>query len=156
MNPLEPTRYGSLEAQTHRSTLDLLREVADYLGHLQPDPAHQVMAAKIHEHLAKPSVKAWHKRTAIVADDEIFRARVAAGNAFLGASNQFMANGLPLLTARLLYPVLRLESPAARMAPAADLDQEQQGPAASLARAITDGLDITLAPADPVLDQRWL
>lgn len=156
MNPLEPTRYGSLEAQTHRSTLNLLREVADLLGRLPSDPAHEAMVAKIHGHLAKPSVTAWQQRTAIVAEDEIFRARVAAGNVFLGTSNQFMSNGLPLLTARLLYPVLRLEAPAARMAPAAGLDQERQGPAASLAREIADGLDITLAPADPVLDQRWL
>lgn len=156
MNPLEPTRYGSLEAQTHGSTLDLLREVADLLGRLPPEPTHEAMLAKIHGHLAKPSVTAWQRRTAIVAEDEIFRARVAAGNAFLGVSNQFMANGFPLLTARLLYPVLRLESPAARMAPVASLGQEQQGPAASLARQISDGLDIKLAPADPVLDQRWL
>lgn len=156
MNPLEPTRYGSLEAQTHRSTLDLLREVADYLGRLPSHPAHHAMQTKLEEHLAKPSVKAWHQRTAIVAEDEVFRARVVAGNGFFGTSDSFMPNGLPVLTARLLYPVLRLESPAVRMTPAAGQGKEPVNLAASLAHDLGKGVDINLRSLDPVLDQRWL
>lgn len=156
MNPLEPTRYGSLEAQTHRSTLELLREVSDYLGQLPPHPMHQEMVTKIQKHLASPSATAWQRRTAIVAEDEVFRARVASGKAFLGISDKFMPNGFPLLTARLLYPVLRLESPAARMTRANPHDTEPKNPAASLAQDIGNGLEIKLAPLDPVLDERWL
>lgn len=156
MNPLEPTRYGSLEAQTHRSSLDLLKEVADYLGQLSPNPTHQEMVTKIREHLARPSAKAWQRRTEIVAEDEIFRARIAAGNGFIGTSNAFTLNGLPVLTARLLYPVLRLDSPAVRMTLGVSQDTDPQNPAGRLVHDLARGLDINLGPLDPVLDQRWL
>lgn len=155
MNPLDPSPYGATDAQAHATTLSLLEEVADYLRRLPAHPMHRAMERKIQEHLDDPHGKAMKRRIAVLCEDEMLSARVAAGNGFDGVS-RYTPSGLPVLSVRLLYPVLRLESPAVAKTREAGLENEAQKLATTLAQEIADGLEIKLSPLDPILHRRWI
>lgn len=152
MNPLEPSPYGATDAQAHRTSLALLEEVADYLRRLPINPMTRAMERKIQDHLDNPQGKALQRRTAVLAEDELLSARIASGSGFKGTS-RYTPGGLPVLTARLLYPTLRLESPAVAWLRQSAKEEEAEQLARSIGNEVAGALEIELSPMDPRLDR---
>lgn len=76
--------------ELHAATLQVLREVADYMLRLPPVPVTTAMCKRIEEHLADPV------NQLVSANNEF------AGRVYEGA--QYTPSGLPLVAARVVFP----------------------------------------------------
>lgn len=92
------------------------------------------------------------EQLATLAKDQAWSARVKSGSCFQAFSS-YTAVGLPVISARLVYPVLKLDSPAFLD----DLSHGRKANAYKLAvvigKQVAAGMEIHLSPVDPVLDR---
>ena len=147
----DDAHYGAIDASQHQTSLDLLREVADYLSRLPAHPMTHAVRLKVVAHVRSPGTRAQIARLAMLSNCEDFAARIASGNGFEGDS-RYTPSGAPVIAASLIYPTLRLDSPAIQ----ACLNRGDHAKADSLASAIgrdlTGGVSIDLSPIHPVHD----
>lgn len=151
MTPPDSDRYGRVDADAHQTTLDLLKEVADYLDRLPKHPMTHSVLQKVRSHLDNPSAKAQEGRLAMLSKDQIMSAKVKSGNGFKGAS-QYTPTGLPIVSARLLYPTLQLESPAVQELLDAGELLKAERLSAAIGRDIASGMSIHFSSIHPNLD----
>lgn len=155
MAPKENAPYGQIDADTHQTTLDLLKDVADYLSRLPAHPMTNTMLKKVQAHLNNPSAKAQEARLSMLAKDQTLSAKVMSGDGFKGMS-RFTTDGLPLIAARLLYPALRLESPAVQWHLNAGEKLEAESIMAEIGREIAGGVSMDFSPIHPIIDRAWI
>lgn len=148
-------RYGQIEADAHQTTLNLLTEVADYLSRLPAHPMTHAMIQKVQSHLDNPKAMAQNARLAMLAEDQALSAKIQSGDGFKGTS-QTTPSGSPLIAARLLYPELRLESPAVQELLNAGKQLQADTLSAAIGREIAEGVSIDLSPIHPIVDHVWL
>jgi len=148
-------RYGQIEADAHQTTLHLLTEVADYLNRLPAHPMTHAMIQKVQSHLANPMAKAQNARLAMLAEDQTLSAKIQSGDGFKGTS-RLIPSGAPVIAARLLYPRLRLESPAVQDLLNAGEQLQADTLSAAIGREIAEGVTINLSPIHPIIDRVWL
>lgn len=153
-------------AQSHQATLDLLAEVGDYLSRLPVHPMTRAMHQKVLAHLSDPFATVTRDRLVELAAAEKKTSLVRAGQSFSGVDH-FTPSGLPRIECRLLYPELRIESPAYQFELVAGEDSEAL--LLRIAKDIAQGLTIrvsqdvllhrahgTEAGADHAAEQRTL
>ncbi|CAM8620989.1 hypothetical protein MCEMSHM24_02418 [Comamonadaceae bacterium] len=155
MSIQDSSGYGQVEAAAHEATLRLLAEVADYLSRLPAHPMTHAMIQKVQSHLDDPKAKVLNARLAMLADDQIQSAKVRSGDGFKGTS-ELTTLGAPVIAARLLYPELRLESPAVKQYLEAGELSEAESLADAIGRQIADGISIQLTPIDPIFARVWI
>ena len=113
MTPQDSERYGQVDADAHQTTLDLLKEVVDYLDRLPKHPMTYSVLQKVRFHLDNPRAKAQEVRLAMLSKEQVMNAKVKSGNGFKGAS-QYTPTGLPIISASLLYPTFNWNHPQYR------------------------------------------
>lgn len=148
-------RYGHIEADAHQTTLNLLTEVADYLSRLPAHPMTHAMIQKVQSHLDNPNAKAQNARLTMLAEDQALSAKIQSGDGFKGTS-LLTPSGAPVIAARLLYPNLRLESPAVQELLNAGEQLQADTLSAAIGREIAEGVTINLSPIHPIIDLVWL
>ena len=151
MTPQDSERYGQVDADAHQTTLDLLKEVADYLDRLPKHPMTHSVLQKVRSHLDNPSAKAQEVRLAMLSKDQVMSAKVKSGNGFKGAT-QYTPTGLPIVSARLLYPTLQLESPAVQELLDAREPLKAERLCTAIGRGIAGGVSIHLSSIHLKLD----
>ena len=72
---------------------------------------HRTLEKNVRAHLRAPGAIPSKGRLATLAADQLWSARITSGSGFTGASG-FTPVGLPVIAARLVYPVLKIASPA--------------------------------------------
>ena len=150
----EKQPYGQIDASQHQTALDLLGEVADYLGRLPTHPMTHALLQRVHSHVKNPAAKAQNIRLAMLSDSEVFAAKIMSGIGFHGAS-RYTPIGLPVIAARLVYPVLRLESPAVQSFLSCGDHARAESLSTVIGREILSGVSLDLSPLHPVLDRVW-
>lgn len=155
MANFDNVRYGQIEADAHQTTLNLLTEVANYLNRLPAHPMTHAMIQKVQSHLDNPNAKAQNARLTMLAEDQALSAKIQSGDGFKGTS-QTTPSGAPVIAARLLYPNLRLESPAVQELLNAGEQLQADTLSAAIGREIAEGVTLTLSPIHPIIDLVWL
>lgn len=155
MSIQDSSGYGRVDADAHQATLRLLAEVADYLSRMPTHPMTHAMLLKVQSHLDNPNAKVLDARLAMLADDQSKSAKIRSGDGFKGTS-ELTTLGAPVIAARLLYPELRLESPAVKQYLEAGELSEAESLADAIGRQIADGVSIQLTPIDPIFDRVWI
>jgi hypothetical protein len=124
------------QSEEHLASLDLLREVLNYLERLPAHPMTYAMALKIRNHLSHPQTLAQERRLHEVQAAETFSR--------CGQSAQFgfTHEGLPTLSASVFDGVLALTSPAAAHIP----QEEQEAFSRRLTTLLAQGIEVRLTP----------
>lgn len=151
----ENAPYEQVDADAHQTTLNLLKDVADYLSRLPTHPMTHAMLQKVQSHLNSPSARAQEARLTMLANDQALSAKVKSGDGFKGIS-RLTPIGLPVIAARLLYPSLRLESPAVQWHLNAGEQLKAESLSAAIGREIASGVSIDFSPIHPILDRVWI
>lgn len=145
MRHSETDSYREMDANEHQISLMLLGDVADYLKRLPTHPKTYEILQRINSHLHHPNAKAMQQRVAILAADQTMSARLASSNGFNGVY-RYITNGEPVIAARLIYPFLRLESPAIQSYLNKGDQNRAEHLSAAIGREIAEGVSIDLSP----------
>ncbi len=134
------------DVQAYQTSLELLAEVADYLARLPVTPTTRALENRVRAHLRDPSAVAAQRRAAVLAEDAAWAARIAAGACFVGVAG-FTTDGAPTVDVEILFPSLRITSPACAALRTASQDKEADELASAIGRQIEAGLNILLRPS---------
>ncbi|WP_382225309.1 hypothetical protein [Hydrogenophaga atypica] len=135
---------AALDAETYKSTLNLLAEVADYLSRMPVNHMTMAMHRKLTDHLASPQVLAMKAHSDWTADHEARAALVRSGLQLTGSVWGDNSDGAPLIMANLVYPELRLESPFCASEDIAA--QKKEDAWMDIGKAIAKGVTLRLGP----------
>ena len=130
------------DARVHQAALDLLAEVSDYLSRLPTHPMTHAMHQKVLAYLDDPSAKVKRESLVALAAAEKKAELVKSGQSFSGTTS-YIPSGVPVLECQLLYPELRIESPAYQQE--LDTGGDAEAVLMHIAKGIAQGLTISMS-----------
>lgn len=130
------------DARLHQAALDLLGEVSDYLSRLPTHPMTHAMHQKVLAYLEDPSATVKRESLVALAAAEKKAELVKSGQSFSGTT-RFIPSGVPVLECRLLYPELRIESPAYQYE--LDTGGDAEAVLMHIAKDIAQGLTLSMS-----------
>lgn len=142
MSRLIGDQYAA-DAVAHLEYLQLLGEVAEYLGRLPVNAITHSMKRKIEDHLQRPGASLHKVRIEQAGKDQLWRDRLEAGACYTG-SYRFSPEGLPVLDCLVVGGNLHLRSPALTQEIGEETDPKPTPLVVSLGREVAEGIDIKL------------
>lgn len=134
----------AVDAVAHLESLQLLGEVAEYLGRLPVNAITHGMKRKIEDHLQRPGASLHRARIEQAAKDQLWRDRLEAGACYTG-SYGFTPEGLPVLDCLVIGGHVHLRSPALTQDIGEETDPKATPLVVSLGSELANGIDINLA-----------